>query len=63
MTSKQLNEGVGAFIRQKRLALGLNGTELGRLLNISQQQISRYEHGTTSFTLHQLELFLCALSV
>lgn len=63
MTPNQLNKATGAFIRQKRLELGLNGSELGRLLNISQQQISRYERGATSFTLHQLESFLRALSV
>lgn len=59
----QLNEVVGRFIRQKRVELGLNGSDLGRLLNISQQQISRYERGITSLTLHQLELFLRALAV
>ncbi|MGX4743954.1 helix-turn-helix domain-containing protein [Providencia sp. wls1943] len=63
ITAKQLNEATGLFIRQKRIELGLNGSDLGRLLNVSQQQISRYERGITSLTLHQLEQFLRALAV
>lgn len=62
-TLKQLNEASGGFIRQKRVELGLNGSDLGRLLNISQQQVSRYERGMTALTLYQLERFLRVLAV
>ncbi|CAG9436574.1 helix-turn-helix domain-containing protein [Providencia alcalifaciens] len=48
---------VGGLIRQSRLENGLSGRELAKLINISQQQISRYERGKTAL---QLDI-LCRL--
>lgn len=63
ITARQFNCVAGDFIRQKRLALGLTGKGFGRLLNMSQQQISRYERGNTSMTLHQLDQMFRLLGV
>lgn len=62
VSQEKANRTVGAFIRQKRIEQGLSGAELGRLLNISQQQVSRYECGVTSVSFYQLECILQALS-
>lgn len=40
----------------------MTGKQLAKLLNISQQQVSRYEIGITSITLDQLEQFLKILN-
>lgn len=56
-----LNKKVGRFLRRRRLAVGLTGAELARILHLSQQQISRYECGVTSMTLYQLTAFMLVL--
>ncbi|MEX5923858.1 helix-turn-helix domain-containing protein [Providencia hangzhouensis] len=33
------------YLKSARIEKSLTGTELGKLLNLSQQQISRYENG------------------
>nr|WP_314266691.1 helix-turn-helix transcriptional regulator [uncultured Moellerella sp.] len=40
----------------------MTGKQLAKLMNISQQQVSRYEIGITSITLDQLEEFLKILN-
>lgn len=40
----------------------MTGKQLAKLMNISQQQVSRYEIGVTSITLDQLEEFLKILN-
>nr|WP_181375448.1 helix-turn-helix transcriptional regulator [Pectobacterium carotovorum]ALG88446.1 transcriptional regulator, y4mF family [Pectobacterium carotovorum] len=59
----KFNRRVGAFIRQRRVAQNLTGTELGRIMHLSQQQISRYERGANSITLYQLNQFILTLGV
>ncbi|OAT18262.1 hypothetical protein M983_3239 [Proteus myxofaciens ATCC 19692] len=39
----------------------MTGQQLAKLMNISQQQISRYEIGTTPITFDQLQEFLLVL--
>ncbi|MEY1581216.1 helix-turn-helix domain-containing protein [Providencia manganoxydans] len=56
-----INYLIGCFIRKARRARGMSGKEFSQKLNISHQQLSRYERGLTSFTLCKLILFLRAL--
>lgn len=37
---------VGAAIRDRRIALGLNQSQLGRALGVTFQQVQKYEKGT-----------------
>ncbi|MEX6315373.1 helix-turn-helix domain-containing protein [Providencia manganoxydans] len=66
MSTNRYNENninylIGCFIRKARRARGMSGKEFSQKLNISHQQLSRYERGLTSFTLCKLILFLRAL--
>ena len=57
----RLREEVGLFIREARLNCSLTGEELGRMLHISQQQISRYENGINKIPLNHLVSIAVAL--
>lgn len=52
---------IGLFLRKSRVNKSLTGFELGQLLNISQQQISRYERGETSISIELLDIMLKTL--
>lgn len=52
---------VGAVISARRKALGLSGKQLGQMIGLSQQQISRYEQGLSHITLSRLMLLSAAL--
>lgn len=52
---------IGLFLRKSRINKSLTGLELGKLLNVSQQQISRYERGETGISIELLDLMLKAL--
>ncbi|MEQ4676026.1 helix-turn-helix transcriptional regulator [Providencia vermicola] len=58
MKSNIISCHVGVFLRRARKEKNMTGKQMAKLMNISQQQISRYEIGTTSITLDQLEQFL-----
>jgi len=58
-----INHNIGLFLRKKRIEQGLTGKNLGELLNISQQQISRYERGINSFTIVILIKYCTALDI
>lgn len=58
-----LNKDTGLFIRQARLAKSLTGQELGKLIHVSQQQISRYEKGDTVLNIETLYLIFSVLNV
>ncbi|MEX6285780.1 helix-turn-helix domain-containing protein [Providencia hangzhouensis] len=60
---KNFNKQLGLFLRKGRWNSGLTGRELGKLMNISQQQISRYEAGITSLTVCQLHHYLNVLNL
>lgn len=49
---------IGNYFKKKRRECGLSGREIGDLLNISQQQISRYERGLSVMPLGALLFFL-----
>lgn len=44
------NKQIGCFIKNKRNKIGITGKDFGLMLNVSQQQISRYENGITKIT-------------
>lgn len=53
----------GLLIRKLRCELGMSGAELGQAVQISQQQISRYERGVCDLTLSQAEVFANAFGL
>ncbi len=52
-----INKLAGKYIKKNRLKKGLTGVQLGKLLYISQQQISRYERGKNNISLSLIILF------
>lgn len=42
---------IGRRLKSLRLKHALNGTQLGKILGISQQQVSRYENGVTTLSI------------
>ncbi len=61
-TPPHINIVVGRFLQKSRKENDLTGKELARLINVSQQQISRYELGVTPLTLAQLNKLLRTLN-
>ncbi len=59
--SQELNQHLGKQLRARRSALGLTQTQVARAINVTFQQIQKYEKGTTgvsSSRLLQLANFL-----
>jgi transcriptional regulator with XRE-family HTH domain len=54
---------VGRNIRVHRTRLGLSQTQLGLLLDVKQQQISRWEHGVWEPTDASLNRIAAALGI
>lgn len=52
---------IGVFLRKSRHEKELTASELGRLVKLSQQQVSRYELGITTISVEMLNVFLIAL--
>lgn len=52
-----LNENAGSLIKMLRTRARLSGEELGEIIGLSQQQVSRYERGISELTLSQLQKF------
>ncbi|EKT60162.1 helix-turn-helix domain-containing protein [Providencia sneebia] len=64
LTVKQyINYAIGRQIYRIRKSRGLTGNELAKKMNISQQQISRYERGTCRIDLNVLICILHALKI
>ncbi len=61
--SQTLRINIGNFIREFRIKKDLTGLQLGNLLNVSQQQISRYEHGKMRINIETLDIILQDLVV
>ncbi|EJD6083034.1 helix-turn-helix domain-containing protein [Providencia alcalifaciens] len=57
------NDIVAKFIRKIRLEHSMTGSELAKLLKISQQQISRYERGINKMSLGQVLELLIVLDI
>jgi len=54
----QLTKLAGALFKNLRKQNGISEKELAMLLNVSQQQISRYEHGKTQLTIVKINQYL-----
>ncbi|MFW0926873.1 helix-turn-helix domain-containing protein [Providencia sp. VP23HZSY-1] len=69
MSNAQRNENtnvtiyIGTYLKHRRKAVGLTGAQLASRLNISQQQVSRYERGKNSITIQGLLDILQALEL
>lgn len=59
--SLSLSSYAGGLLRIIRCENGLSGEQLAKNINISQQQVSRYERGETGFQLDMLFRFCSAL--
>ncbi|EPR5452442.1 helix-turn-helix domain-containing protein [Morganella morganii] len=51
------------LIKKLRLEHGLSGEQLAKLINVSQQQISRYEREVTELKLAHLEKIAAAFRI
>ncbi|MEI9747925.1 helix-turn-helix domain-containing protein [Moellerella wisconsensis] len=63
INSTILNKKIGCFIKNKRKRMNITGKDLGVMLNISQQHVSRYENGITKITVTTLNDILNILDV
>lgn len=61
--SQSLRKDIGNFIRESRISKSLTGSQLGKLLDVSQQQVSRYENGITSISIETLDTILQILDI
>lgn len=55
MLMQQPSRLIGNRIRSIRKSKGLTGSDLGKLLNLSQQHISRIENGSVKLNIEQLQ--------
>ncbi|ENG7538049.1 helix-turn-helix transcriptional regulator, partial [Providencia stuartii] len=49
-----LSNNIGRMLKSYRRRTGLTGSELAKKINVSQQQISRYENGVNNITFDKL---------
>lgn len=63
MKNTQLNHRIGNYIRSMRIKKGLTEQELANLINVSQQQISRYEKGTATVSIDRMLHMFCILNL
>ncbi|SPY99659.1 fimbrial operon regulator [Proteus mirabilis] len=54
--TKAIHQYLGKEIRSKRKAIGLTGEDLAKKLNVSQQQVSRYETAESKISFEKLLL-------
>lgn len=62
-SDNQVSAYCGAVIKQIRKEFGMTGSELANKLNISQQQMSRYERGSNKISVDMLFNLSIALNV
>lgn len=60
-SSDKINSYIGQRISKKRKELGYTGSQLAKILDVSQQQVSRYERGKNKINL--LNLFKIAVAL
>ncbi|ELX8380776.1 helix-turn-helix domain-containing protein [Providencia vermicola] len=58
----EINKKIGAYIRRIRKEKNYSGYQLATMLNVSQQQVSRYETGQTKLTFEMVDGILLALN-
>lgn len=54
---------IGARIKKRRTEIKMSQEELAELLNVSYQQVQRYENGTSKLNVEKLQMISEALSV
>lgn len=54
--TKAIHQYLGKEFRSKRKAIGLTGEDLAKKLNVSQQQVSRYETAESKISFEKLLL-------
>lgn len=57
-----INKEVGLYLKGIRKELNLSGSDLAKILDVSQQQISRYETGKTKLTFEMMDKVLTAFN-
>lgn len=63
MTNVSINKIVGRYLKRKRIECDMTGTEISKLLHVSQQQVSRYERGLNNAPLGLVFLFIKKLDL
>ncbi|MEQ4692891.1 MULTISPECIES: helix-turn-helix domain-containing protein [Providencia] len=58
----EINKKIGLYIRKIRKENSLSGCQLAMMLNVSQQQVSRYETGQTKLTFEIVDNILTILN-
>ncbi|MGJ3355340.1 helix-turn-helix domain-containing protein [Providencia sp. Je.9.19] len=58
-----LRKNIGFFIRESRVNRSLTGGQFAKLINVSQQQVSRYENGLTNMSIDMLNSIFIVLGV
>nr|WP_314266343.1 helix-turn-helix transcriptional regulator [uncultured Moellerella sp.] len=53
-----LRKDIGSFLKKARKNRSLTGHQFGELMQISQQQVSRYERGETGINIETLDVML-----
>ena len=61
--SEQLSNNIGRMLKYYRRRTGLTGSELAKRINVSQQQISRYENGVNNISFDKLIILFNALEM
>lgn len=59
----KLNEEAGKYIRKLRLENGLTGSDLAKIIGVSQQQVSRYERGENNLSIADFAFILSVFDV
>ncbi len=54
---------IGSRIKKRRIELRMSQEELAEMLNVSYQQVQRYENGTSKLNIEKLQVISEALSV
>ncbi len=57
------NKEIGERIKKRRRELGITQEKLAETLNVTYQQVQRYENGTNSLNLENVQIIADALSV
>lgn len=63
MGAQEIRCRFGAYLRYVREQKRLSGSELAKRLNVSQQQVSRYENGVTTVNLLMMSKMVHALDL
>lgn len=61
--SEQLSNNIVRMLKDYRRRTGLTGSELAKRINVSQQQISRYENGVNNISFDKLIILFNALEM